>query len=79
MATEIRARGIGIGVIATPGEAAQEVADRLVEAGVEGILNFAPRRLCVPSPICVGAVDLTVALEQLAFEISVHKPVKEGE
>lgn len=67
---EVRARGIQIGVIATTGEAAQSVAERLVEAGVEGILNFAPRRLTVPRTVCVGAVDLTVALEQLAFDIS---------
>jgi len=74
IATEVRSKRVDIGVIATPGDAAQEVADRLVDAGIEGILNFAPRRLTVPSRVCVGAVDLTVALEQLAFDISVHQP-----
>lgn len=70
---EVRERHIQIGVIAVPSEMAQEVADRLVEAGVEGILNFAPRRLSVPPRVSVGVVDLTVALEQLAFDISVHQ------
>jgi len=68
---EVRTREIRIGVIATPAETAQEVADRLVDAGVEGILNFAPRRLNMPPQVSVGTVDLTVALEQLAFEISI--------
>jgi len=68
---EIPARKVRIGVIAVPGDAAQEVADLLVAAGVEGILNFAPRRLSVPSHVSVGAVDLTVAIEQLAFDISI--------
>lgn len=70
--SEVRERRIEIGVIATPGEAAQDVADRLVAAGVQGILNFAPRRLTVPPSVCVGSVDLTVALEQLAFDISIR-------
>lgn len=79
MASEIRARRADIGVIATPADAAQEVADRLVDAGVEGILNFAPRRLSVPARLCVGAVDLSVALEQLAFDISVHHAPRQEE
>lgn len=76
---EVRTRQIEIGVIATPGEAAQEVADHLVAAGVSGILNFAPRRLTVPPEICVQTVDLTVALEQLAFDISVARGRVGGE
>src|SRR5438477_540014 len=40
--------GFDIGVIATPVGAAQDVADALVAAGVQGILNFAPRKLHVP-------------------------------
>lgn len=73
IASEVRAKHIEIGVIATPGDSAQEVAERLVDAGIEGILNFAPRRLSVPARVSVGAVDLTVALEQIAFDISVHR------
>src|SRR5687767_5830852 len=39
---------VAIGVIATPAGAAQEVADRLVDAGVRSILNFAPAMIAVP-------------------------------
>jgi redox-sensing transcriptional repressor len=74
----VREHGVRIGIIAVPGEAAQETADRLVQAGVTGLLNFAPRRLEVPEPagprggerISVVNVDFTVALEQLAFQMS---------
>src|SRR5688572_1230217 len=39
---------VAIGIIATPASAAQEVADRLVAAGVGSILNFAPAVISVP-------------------------------
>jgi redox-sensing transcriptional repressor len=68
--TIVRERGVRMGIIAVPGEAAQETADRLIDAGVVGILNFAPRRLEVGDRVSVLNVDFTVALEQLAFQIS---------
>jgi len=54
-------------VIATPAEAAQDVADRLVAAGVRSILNFAPVVLTVPEDVEVRKVDLAVELQILAF------------
>jgi len=59
--------GISIGVIATPAGAAQDVADRLIEAGVTSILNFAPTVLSVPSTISVRKVDLAVELQILSY------------
>jgi len=59
--------GAHIGVIATPAEAAQDVADRLVAAGVRSILNFAPVVLTVPEDVEVRKVDLAVELQILAF------------
>ena len=53
-----------IGVVATPAGVAQSVADRLVEAGVRSILNFAPVVLTVPDEVLVRKVDL--ATEPLA-------------
>jgi len=58
---------VHIGVIATPGESAQEVCDRLVAAGVHSILNFAPVVLDVPGDVEVRKVDLAVELQILAF------------
>ncbi len=56
-----------IGVIATPGPAAQDVCDRLVAGGVTSILNFAPTVLQVPDDVVVRRVDLSTELQILAF------------
>ena len=63
----VREDGVTIGVIATPGPVAQEVADRLVQAGVTAILNFAPVVLTVPRGVSVRKVDLAVELQILSF------------
>jgi redox-sensing transcriptional repressor len=59
--------GVAIGVIATPAGAAQEVADRLVAAGVTAILNFAPAVLTVPDGVSLRKVDLSIELQILSF------------
>lgn len=56
-----------IGVIATPAQVAQNVADRLVDAGVRSILNFAPAVLAVPDTVLVRKVDLALELQVLSF------------
>jgi redox-sensing transcriptional repressor len=58
---------VAIGVIATPAAAAQEAADRLVDAGVRSVLNFAPTTIAVPPGVSVRKVDLAVELQILAF------------
>src|SRR5262249_36027929 len=63
----VAATGAELGILTVPAEAAQPVADRLAEAGIRGILNFAPTVLKMPSGISLVTVDLTVQLEQLAF------------
>jgi redox-sensing transcriptional repressor len=59
--------GASIGVIATPAGAAQEVCDRLVEAGITSVLNFAPVLLQVPPGVDVRKVDLSNELQVLSF------------
>ena len=56
-----------IGVVATPAEAAQSVADRLVAAGIRSILNFASTVLVVPDDVQVRKVDLGQELQILAY------------
>ncbi len=65
--------GIRIGIVATPPESAQEAAERLVEAGVDGILNFAPRRLELPTGISVTEVDLSMSLVNLSLQIALSR------
>ncbi|MGI8946653.1 MAG: redox-sensing transcriptional repressor Rex [Ornithinimicrobium sp.] len=56
-----------IGVITTPADQAQLVADHLVRLGVRSILNFAPSVLSVPDDVAVRKVDLAMELQILAF------------
>ena len=63
----VREQGIAIGVIATPATAVQEIADRMVEAGIRSILNFAPAMMVVAEGVSVRKVDLAVELQILAF------------
>lgn len=56
-----------IGIIATPAVAAQDVADRMVAAGVSSILNFAPAIVTVPDGMSLRKVDLAVELQILSF------------
>ncbi|HEX5096585.1 MAG TPA: redox-sensing transcriptional repressor Rex, partial [Acidimicrobiia bacterium] len=60
-------RQIAIGILATPAGVAQEVADRLVNAGVRSILNFAPAVLNVPEGVSMRKVDLAIELQILSF------------
>lgn len=68
--TLVRERNILIGIVAVPAENAQDVADALINAGVKGILNFAPVRLDVRDAVSVMSVDFSLSLEQLAFQVS---------
>ena len=68
-----------IGVIATPGELAQAVTDELVQAGVTGILNFAPVVLSVPESVEVRDVDFGVELQLLAFHEQHRAVTGQGE
>jgi redox-sensing transcriptional repressor len=63
-------RGVSIAIIATPTQAAQEVADRVTRAGVRSILNFAPAVLQVPRDVKVRRVDLSTELQILTFHLS---------
>ncbi len=60
-------RQVAIGVIATPADSAQGVADRLVAAGVRAILNFAPTVVVVPPEVSLRKVDLATELQILSF------------
>ena len=59
--------GIAIGIIATPSTGAQEVADRLVAAGITSILNFAPTVVSAPPGVSLRKVDLAIELQILSF------------
>lgn len=62
--------GIEIAIVAVPAEAAQDAVDRIVNAGVKAILNFAPVRLRVPEGVALRNVDMVVELEGLAYALT---------
>jgi redox-sensing transcriptional repressor len=66
----IHDQSIKLAMMAVPADVAQDVADQLIEAGVRGLLNFAPVSITVPPQIALNAVDLAVQLEQLSFQVS---------
>lgn len=65
----VRQRNIAIGIVATPAQAAQQVADRFVAAGLRSILNFAPTVLQVPDGVSVRRVDFSTELQILTFHL----------
>jgi len=58
---------ISLGILTVPGEHAQSAAESLVEAGITGVLNFAPVCLKLPKKVFVENIDMTVALGKVAF------------
>ncbi len=58
-----------IAIIAVPGNAAQEVADVAVAAGIRGILNFAPVKLNIRDDVALRDVDLSIAMESLSYAL----------
>ncbi len=59
--------GAQVGIVAVPGDSAQEAVDALVAAGVKAILNFAPTSISVRAGITSRNVDLTSQMEILSY------------
>ena len=57
-------------MLVVPAERAQEAANLLVAAGIEGIVNFAPVTLVLPPHVQAVGVDLAIELEQLSFAVT---------
>jgi redox-sensing transcriptional repressor len=74
LAATVRDSGIRLGMIVVPADRAQEAADMLVAAGIEGIVNFAPVTLALPAHVQNVGVDLAIELEQLSFAVTNKLP-----
>ncbi|HVH68574.1 MAG TPA: redox-sensing transcriptional repressor Rex [Gemmatimonadales bacterium] len=70
MESDLAREPTDIAIVVTPAEAAQDVADRLVRAGVKAILNFAPLQLVVPPDVMVRSVNMALELETLSFSLA---------
>jgi redox-sensing transcriptional repressor len=63
----VEKQSVKMAILTVPAAAAQEVANRLVEAGISGILNFSPMVLSVPERVMVNNVNLAIELENLSY------------
>ncbi len=63
----IQQQQIRVAIVAVPAHAAQTVAEQLVNAGIRGLLNFAPVRLHLPKDIFTEDIDISMAIEKAAF------------
>jgi redox-sensing transcriptional repressor len=57
-------------ILATPAPVAQELADRVVAAGIKAILNLVPVRLSHPDDVAVRHVCLSTELQVLSFHLA---------
>jgi redox-sensing transcriptional repressor len=78
MSEKIRELKPQLAVLAVPAEAATAVANELAEAGISGILNFAPASLKLPKEIGVVNVDLASEMQRLAFTVSSFGQTRDG-
>jgi redox-sensing transcriptional repressor len=69
METFLLENPVRLAILCVPAEFAQGVSNRLVRAGIQGILNFSPAVLEVPKEIVVNSVDLASELENLSYFI----------
>jgi redox-sensing transcriptional repressor len=65
--TVLQPHRIQLGVITVPSSAAQDAADLLIEAGVLGIVNFAPLPVKAPASIYIENMDITKTFEKVAY------------
>ena len=65
----VKEHGVKMAIVTVPAPSAQSVANDLVNAGIQGILNFSPIVLEVPDHVVVNSVDLAVELENLSYFI----------
>ncbi|GAB1421081.1 redox-sensing transcriptional repressor Rex [Anaerolineales bacterium] len=65
----IKAEKIRIAMLAVPAESAQEVADLLIESGIQAILNYAPINIKVPQHVQVQYIDPVIHLQHMTYYV----------
>jgi redox-sensing transcriptional repressor len=67
---QVRRKGIHVAMLAVPAAAAQEVTDRLVEAGIHAILCYAPTSIAVPDRVKVQYIDPVLHLQRMTYHLT---------
>jgi redox-sensing transcriptional repressor len=76
IADTIRDKNIRLAIVAVPAQRAQEVVDTLVEAGVRGILNYAPTVVQVPANVWVRHIDPVASLHSITYYLAREKELR---
>lgn len=71
----LRQNHVDIGVVSVPAHAAQQVVDRLVNAGIRAILNYAPMMPHAPHEVTIRHIDPVLAMQSMTFYIKRAEPV----
>ncbi|HOJ39547.1 MAG TPA: redox-sensing transcriptional repressor Rex [bacterium] len=66
----VRDYGIRVAILTVPAAVAQDVGERLVSAGIRGILNFSPITLRLPERVIVSYINLAIELEHLLYYVN---------
>lgn len=74
----LRKNDITVVILTVPSSAAQQITDRLINAGVKGIMNFTPARLNAPSSVRIHHIDLAVELQSFLYFLK-HYPINDTE
>lgn len=67
MVEKIRTAGVQVAMLTVPASSAQDVADKLVKAGVKAILNYAPISINVPADVKVQHIDPATHLQRMTY------------
>lgn len=67
MVEKIKTMGVKMAMLTVPAPAAQNVADKLIQAGVRAILNYAPISLNVPNNVKVQYIDPATHLQRMTY------------
>jgi redox-sensing transcriptional repressor len=70
MVERIREAEVKVAMVATPASHAQEVTDKLVEAGVKAILNYAPIRVTAPPDVQLQYIDPATHLQRMSYYLN---------
>lgn len=68
----IKKENISIAIITVPAGAAPDITEKLVSAGIKGILNYTPKPVQVPDHIYLEEYDMITSLEKVAFFVKTH-------
>ncbi len=63
----VKKERVKVGIITTPADSAQDIADILIKAGIRGIVNFAPITIKVPESVFLEQIDITLSIEKTAY------------